>query len=149
MERPERMPGVLPPPNPRGLPENPAQGRRQVPNSAATSNGPKPPPPPPIPNFRMPPAGSSLSASNAASPGQVIALAREAMRYALENESQAADATAVGSGLKTGVTIDLSRKNIKTLPEEVVDILKDELERCAAPRIRDGPLLTCRVQCVA
>ena len=130
MERPDRIPGVLPPPNPRGLPENPAQGRRLVPYSAATSNGPNPPPPPPpIPNFRMPPAGSSLSASNAASPTQVIALAREAMRHALENESQAADATAVGSGLKTGVTIDLSRKNIKNLPEEVVDILKDELER--------------------
>jgi hypothetical protein len=49
----------------------------------------------------------------------------------LENEGQSADATAVGSGLKTGVTIDLSRKNIKHLPEEVVDILKDELERLA------------------
>ena len=35
----------------------------------------------------------------------------------------------MGSGLKTGVTIDLSRKNIQKLPEEVVDIVKKELER--------------------
>lgn len=63
------------------------------------------------------------------SPAQVINLAREAMRSALENESQAAEANAAGTGLKTGVTIDLSRKNIHKLPEEVVDIVKNELER--------------------
>lgn len=64
------------------------------------------------------------------SPAQVIILAREAMRIALEGETQAAEANAVGAGLKTGVTVDLSRKNIQKLPEEVVDILKIELERC-------------------
>lgn len=61
-------------------------------------------------------------------PAQVINLAREAMRTALESETQAAEAS-VGAGLKPGVTIDLSRKNIQKLPEEVVDVVKNELER--------------------
>lgn len=46
-----------------------------------------------------------------------------------ENESQAAEASAVSNDLKPGVTIDLSRKGIQKLPEEVVDIIKNELER--------------------
>ena len=54
------------------------------------------------------------------------------MRSALEDEAQAAEADAVGAGMKTGVTVDLSRKNIQKLPEEVVDIMKNELERYEA-----------------
>lgn len=64
------------------------------------------------------------------SPNQVIALAREAMNDALqENETQAAEASGVSTDLKPGITIDLSRKNIQALPDEVVDIIKNELER--------------------
>lgn len=93
------------------------------------SNG-LPPPPPPVPSLRSASSNATLSASNSTSPSQVIALAREAMRNALESEkSQAAEAGAVGAGLRSGVTIDLSRKNIQKLPEEVVDIVKNELER--------------------
>lgn len=98
-----------------------------MPNSAATSNGP-PPPPPPIPNLRKIPSNTALAAANMSS-AQVISLAREAMRNALESENKAAEVSAVGTGIKTGVTIDLSRKNIQKLPEEVVDIVKNELER--------------------
>ena len=50
------------------------------------------------------------------------------------NESQAAEASAVSTELKPGVTIDLSRKNIQELPEEVVDIIKNELERLVTSR---------------
>lgn len=115
----------------RGLPDNPAQGRRPVPNSAATSNG-HPPPPPPIPNLRNAPSNATLSASSPiTSPAQVIALAREAMQTALESEGQAAEVGAAGTGLRAGVTVDLSRKGIQRLPEEVVDIVKDQLERYA------------------
>lgn len=148
MERPERIPNGISGLNPQpgqsggrgGLPENPAQGRRPVPNSAATSNGPTPLPPPPVPTLRKAPSSSNLSASNMMTPSQVINLAREAMRTALESESQAADA--VGTGLKTGVTVDLSRKSIQKLPEEVVDILKNELERSVASELATSPLLT-------
>lgn len=95
------------------------------------------PPPPPIPPQYHTPNGSTsygsggLTASAASlNAGQVITLAREAMKDALQhNESQAAEASGVSNELKPGVTIDLSRKNIQELPEEVVDIIKNELER--------------------
>ncbi|KAF7545740.1 hypothetical protein G7046_g9490 [Stylonectria norvegica] len=136
MDRPDRISGLSnnnnsasQPPPITGMPDNPSSRRRPIPNSAATSNG--PPPPPPIPNLRSIPSSSSLSTASAMSAAQVINLAREAMRNALENENQAAEAGAVRSGLKPGVTIDLSRKGIQKLPEEVVDIVKNELERLA------------------
>lgn len=54
------------------------------------------------------------------------------MKEALQdNESQAAEASGVSNELKPGVTIDLSRLNIQSLPDEVVDIIKNELERLA------------------
>lgn len=113
----------------RGLPENPAQGRRQLQKDAALGNIPPPPPLPPMPkDLRNLPGGLSASASMTSA--QVIALARDAMQSALhENESQAAEASAVSNELKPGVTIDLSRKGIQKLPDEVVDIIKNELER--------------------
>lgn len=59
-----------------------------------------------------------------------MALAREAMRNALdENQTKTADVN--GVELRTGVTIDLSHKRIQTFPDEVVDIIKTELERYA------------------
>lgn len=112
----------------RGLPENPAQGRRPVPNSAATSNGPTPQPPP-IPNLRNVPANSSLSISTAILPAQVVGLVQDAMRKAIEEESQVAEANAAVAGINTGVTVDLSRKNIRELPDEAVDLMKTELQR--------------------
>jgi hypothetical protein len=91
------------------------------------------PPPPPIPE-KFQQSGSSLSASGPMSPSQVIALAREAMRTAIrDNESQAAEASGVSTELKPGVTVDLSRRNIQQLPDEVVDIIKNELERYVSP----------------
>ncbi|KAK0704828.1 RAM signaling pathway protein-domain-containing protein [Lasiosphaeris hirsuta] len=112
---------------PRGLPDNPAQARRVV-AAAALSN-----PPPPVPNIRNARSNSSLSVSASApmSSNQVLALAREAMRVAHENEAKAAQASGVSDNLKPGLTIDLSRKKIETLPDEIVDIIKDELERLA------------------
>ncbi|KAH8880048.1 RAM signaling pathway protein [Thozetella sp. PMI_491] len=105
---------------PRGLPENPAQGRRT--NQSL----------PPVPPLRDVASSSNLAPNPPMSSGQVIALAREAMRAALdEHETQAAEASGVSNELKPGVTIDLSRKNIARLPDEVVDIIKNELERLA------------------
>ncbi|KAK1672428.1 RAM signaling pathway protein [Colletotrichum godetiae] len=130
MERPDRPSG---PSMPRGLPENPAQGRRQLQKDAALGNIPPPPPLPPMPkDLRNLSNGATLSASSPMTSAQVIALARDAMQSALhENESQAAEASAVSNELKPGVTIDLSRKGIQKLPDEVVDIIKNELERLA------------------
>ncbi|KAH9907939.1 RAM signaling pathway protein [Xylariomycetidae sp. FL2044] len=124
---------VIPPPSStsRGLPTNPAQGIRRIPFSDPTM-----PPPPPIPekfHVSSNSAGSTLSIpSQPLSPAQVIALAREAMNTALkDNETKAAEASGVSTELKPGLTINLSHMNIQSLPEEVVDIIKNELERLA------------------
>ena len=71
--------------------------------------------------------------------GQVVALAKAAMRNALyENETKAAEASGVSSDLKPGITIDLSHKQIQRFPEEVVDIIKHELERYCLSRPAPG-----------
>lgn len=126
----------------RSLSETPMVGRRPIPNSTATSNG--PPPPPPIPLLRKTASSSNLSTTNGLTNAQVISLAREAMRTALENESQVSEAGPVGVNLKPGITIDLSRRHIQILPEEVVDIVKNELERLASTQLyyRNERLLT-------
>ncbi|KAK4122802.1 hypothetical protein N657DRAFT_691273 [Parathielavia appendiculata] len=111
----------------RGLPDNPAQARRAI-AAAALAN---PTPPPPVPSLRDVPSTTNLSAGQPVSPSQVLAMAREAMRVAHENEAKAAEASGVSDTLKPGLTVDLSRRKIQTLPEEVVDIIKDELERLA------------------
>jgi hypothetical protein len=70
------------------------------------------------------PAQIPISAS------QVVALARDAMKNALEeNQSKAGETSGMSNELKPGVTIDLSHKNIQRFPEEVIDIIKTELER--------------------
>lgn len=159
MDRPERLDrpgmsslGASNQTSGRGLPDNPAPNRR-LPGSSGSivpvppipanhanhanhsSNGsfniasiPIPPPPPPsAPNNR-----SSLSASAPIAASQVIALAREAMKEALRHtDQQAGDGNDVSNELKPGLTIDLSRKNIQKLPDEVVDIIMNKLERLA------------------
>ena len=62
-------------------------------------------------------------------PSQVIVLTKEAMRDALLDRNQQAGDTSVGSDVKFGLTINLSHKSIQKLPEEVVDIIRDKLER--------------------
>lgn len=58
---------------------------------------------------------------------------REALQNALyEAETQAQTASGVSADIKTGVTIDLSRKNIQNLPDEVIDIIKGPIERYVA-----------------
>lgn len=121
MERPSG-----PGPAPLGLPGSPAHGRR-----VGVAPGVNIPPPPPIPKtVRKLPSNSGLTASAPIAPAQVVVLAKEAMKKALEeNESQAGEASVVSSELKAGVTVNLSHKNIQKLPDEVVDIIKDQLER--------------------
>lgn len=96
------------------------------------------PPRPPLMNTvrRMPPAvrngvpGPNVTAQGPISSSQVVVLAREALKHAIEeNQTKAAEASGVSNDLKPRVTIDLSHKNIQKFPEEVVDIIKGEIER--------------------
>ncbi|CAK7263795.1 RAM signaling network component [Sporothrix epigloea] len=148
-DRPGLPHGVGTLPASRGLPDNPAQNRRlpgssgsnhpihsRPNNTAAAGNGnlsslhlpPPHPPPPPMPTGRL----RKLTTSTALSAGEVIALAREAMKDALQHaDQQAGDDGDIDNELKPGLTIDLSYKNIQKLPEEVVDIVMNKLERLA------------------
>lgn len=76
-------------------------------------------------------SSSSMSSQTPATAGQIVDAAREAMEIAIkENKTKAAEASGVSTDLTPGVTLDLSHKNIqKEFPEEVVDIIKFELER--------------------
>ncbi|CAK7270958.1 RAM signaling network component [Sporothrix epigloea] len=136
----------------RGLPDNPAQNRRLPGSSgsnnpihprpgitAAAGNGnltnlplpPPRPPPPPMPTGRS----KTLTASAPISSSQVIALAREAMQDALRHaDQQVGDGGDINNVLKPGLTIDLSAKRIQKLPDEVVDIIMNKLERLALSR---------------
>lgn len=113
------------------------QGIRRIPPTPVTAM----PPPPPIPEKYHSASNSAVSTLSASvpplTPNQVITLAREAMNHAVqENESQAAEASGVSNELKPGITIDLSRKKIQELPDEVVDIFKHELERLVKLAVR-------------
>lgn len=78
---------------------------------------------------RAGPAPSSQS-TGPRTEAQVMLLVRESMKAALdENKSKAEEASGVSNDLKPGVTIDLSHKQIQTFPDEVVDVIKHELER--------------------
>ncbi|RQM05487.1 hypothetical protein DH86_00001505 [Scytalidium sp. 3C] len=86
---------------------------------------------PPSNTVRHATTNSLMSIPPPISPTDVVELARQALKVALEeNRNKVADG-GVGSDLKPGVTIDLSHKNIKTFPEEVIDVIKDEIERLA------------------
>jgi hypothetical protein len=61
-------------------------------------------------------------------PGQVITLVREARKKALGDDENR-PATVDADGLKPGITLDLIGKNIPALPDEVVDILRNGVER--------------------
>lgn len=85
---------------------------------------------PPNPIIQHAPSNSSPSVGLPISGGQLVALVQEAMKHALEeNQTKAAEASGVSNELKPGVTIDLSHKQIQKFPEEVVDIIKNDLER--------------------
>ncbi|KAI1433229.1 RAM signaling pathway protein [Xylaria sp. CBS 124048] len=121
------------PSTPRGLPINPVQGiRRALPtiNTPPTQPLPPPPPMPAKGNTQSAISGASLSALPSMSSSQVINLVQEKMKAALwENEHRVAEASSVSNELKPGVAIDLSQLKIQHLPNEVVDIIKNELER--------------------
>jgi hypothetical protein len=61
---------------------------------------------------------------------QCIELADETIKAAKREEEKKGTANeALRGGLKPGLTIDLCHKNIERIPDEVVDLMADEIER--------------------
>jgi hypothetical protein len=121
MERPTGPLGAATQSTGRPMVDNGALNRQALSNTARRA---------PNPTLHLVPSNQSLSAQTPITVSQVIDLAKEAMKNALEeNETKAAEASGVSNELKPGVTIDLSHKNIQIFPDEVVDIIKNELER--------------------
>ena len=59
----------------------------------------------------------------------VIALARAAIEASRDEIRRGRDGVDAVDLQQPGVTVDLGHKNIIRLPDEVVDIIKDEIER--------------------
>ncbi|UNI16745.1 RAM signaling network component [Purpureocillium takamizusanense] len=77
-------------------------------------------------------AATSGQMDPATSASHVAALARRAMKEALDRgRSQEAGVNDMEPASASGITVDLSHQNIRSFPEEVVDIVKDRVERLA------------------
>ncbi|KID95028.1 RAM signaling pathway, SOG2, partial [Metarhizium majus ARSEF 297] len=100
--------------------------------------------PPLVPGAKDAPLSTDLSSGRCLPAPKVLAIARKAMRDALLSEGLAGQLGDEVVGLQSGVTIDLSRSAIPELPEELVDIFKDKLER--ANKIREFPLSLCHLK---
>ncbi|KAL4785724.1 RAM signaling pathway protein-domain-containing protein [Aspergillus varians] len=72
----------------------------------------------------------SLSGQQALTPEETIQLARRAVENGIqETKRSLAGSEAVGDVVKPKLTIDLGHSNISRIPEPVVDVIKDEVER--------------------
>lgn len=104
---------------------------RKAPPPLPLKQQPQPPPKNGIPARRPPPQQQPRpvipTSTTPLSPGEVIALVREARKKAAADDENRA--TADSDSLKPGITLDLIGKNIPALPDEVVDILKNGVER--------------------
>ncbi|OBT65270.1 hypothetical protein VE03_04655 [Pseudogymnoascus sp. 23342-1-I1] len=85
-----------------------------------------------MPSLQRMPSDGSMFISNPTSTAQVVALVKQAMQNALEeNQTKSGGTSGITNEMKPGITIDMSHKKIQRFPEEVVDIIKSELERLA------------------
>lgn len=121
-------------PTSRSPPNNLAETRCAVTNMTALSNHCLEPPL--APGAKDAPLSTDLSPGRCLPAPKVLAIARKAMRDALLSEGLAGQLGEEVVGLQSGVTIDLSRSAIPELPEELVDIFKDKLERFVCETIK-------------
>jgi len=62
---------------------------------------------------------------------EVIAMAREAIEVSRDEMRRGRDGVVSNDLQQPGVTVDLGHRNITRLPDEVIDIIKVEIERYA------------------
>jgi hypothetical protein len=73
--------------------------------------------------------GFGANGTSSISDSELVALARREIEASREARRNAG--TADTKEVQPGITIDLCHKNIQRLPEEVIDVIKDEIERLA------------------
>jgi hypothetical protein len=61
---------------------------------------------------------------------EVIAFAQDAIEASREESRRGRDGVLSTDLQQPGVTVDLGHRNIVRLPDEVIDIIKQEIERC-------------------
>ncbi|KAK1836992.1 RAM signaling pathway protein-domain-containing protein [Podospora conica] len=109
------------------MPKTAMPTRRMVP----PPQQPQPPPPNQQQHQHQQSRAGTAPPSVPLSPGQVVAIVREARKKALLGDDSRGAADADADGLKPGITLDLIAKNIPTLPDEVIEILRNGVERLA------------------
>ena len=65
---------------------------------------------------------------------EVVALAKAAFEHSrqdLNHRAAAETPRELQQQQQPGITLDLGHKNIARLPDEVIDVIRDEIERCA------------------
>lgn len=116
-----------PPTMPKALTAMPA--RRMVPPPQ------QPQQPPPHQHQHQQSRAATVPPAIPLSPGQVVAIVREARKKARQGDDSRAVADTDADGIKPGITLDLIAKNIPTLPDEVVEILRNGVERYVNPML--------------
>jgi hypothetical protein len=98
---------------------------------------------------RYAPSQQSISSQPPIPAGAVISLVEDALAAAKADTQRTVAGLGQAPGdIRAGFTIELSRKNIQFIPEEVVDLIKDDIERSvliAIPTRQTGSLLTNRL----
>jgi hypothetical protein len=70
---------------------------------------------------------------------EVVALTKAAFEHSRSDISQRAAAESAPRDVQQqqpGITIDLGHKHIARLPDEVIDVIRAEIERLARPHLR-------------
>lgn len=81
-------------------------------------------------------SSKSTKSRESLTPEETIQLARRAVENGIqETKRSLAGSEAVGDVVKPKLTIDLGHSNISRIPEPVVDIIKDEVERCVITKL--------------
>jgi len=60
---------------------------------------------------------------------EVISMAQDAIEISRDEMRRGRDGVVSNDLQQPGVTVDLGHRNIARLPDEVIDIIKDEIER--------------------
>jgi hypothetical protein len=82
----------------------------------------------------MPSSNDSTSSQQVLEDAQVIEIAKAAFEHSRSDLRAAAEsAPREVQQQQPGITIDLGHKNIARLPDEVIDVIRDEIERCLCP----------------